>query len=71
MVAKKEVQRGSGEIIRPSQVPNVLGVCRTTAYRWIKKGLLPRPIRLGENAVGWRRSTLDAWLRERENNTQA
>jgi predicted DNA-binding transcriptional regulator AlpA len=36
-----------------------------TAYRWIKKGLLPKPVRLGPNRVGFRKGDVDAWLASR------
>ncbi len=38
---------------------------RATLWRWVRAGLLPPPIQLGPNSVGWRRSTYEAWLNSR------
>jgi predicted DNA-binding transcriptional regulator AlpA len=38
---------------------------KTTVQRWANTGDFPAPIRLGPRKVGWRRSTLDAWLADR------
>lgn len=44
----------------------ITGLGRTTAYSYIKQGILPAPIKLGPRACGWRLSTLRAWLKARE-----
>lgn len=57
--------RPEPEIYRPSDLAQRLGVHRATLYRWAAAGTLPAPIRLGANSTGWRRSDIDAWLRDR------
>lgn len=42
------------------------GVNRTTLQRWEKAGKVPPPIRISQRVVGWRRSTLEAWLESRK-----
>ncbi len=44
----------------------MLGVAKVTLWRWSRDGLLPPPVRLGPGSIGWRVSTLELWLRERE-----
>ena len=43
-----------------------LGVSRATAYRLVADKKLPPPIKVSPGASGWRKSTLDAFLDERE-----
>lgn len=35
---------------------------RPTWYKWIKQGLIPRPLKFQNNFVGWKESELDAVL---------
>lgn len=53
-------------IVRFKDVESVIGCGRTTAYSYIKQGIMPAPIKLGPRACGWRLSTLRAWLSARE-----
>lgn len=41
------------------------GLSRSTVYLMISKGKFPAPISLGDRAVGWLESEIDAWLEER------
>lgn len=43
----------------------ITGLGRTTAYAYIKRGLMPAPVKLGPRACGWRLSTLREWLASR------
>ena len=53
-------------ILRPRQVAELFGVSRTTVWRLVQRGELPRPIRISAGVVGWRRSVIETWLAERE-----
>lgn len=53
-------------ILSPKRVAEKLGCSRESLYRWIKAGILPRPIRIGHLATGWKTSTIEAWLSQRE-----
>ncbi len=53
-------------LIRFKDQEPITGIGRTTAYAYIRLGLMPAPIKLGPRACGWRLSTLTAWLNERE-----
>jgi prophage regulatory protein len=39
---------------------------RTTLWRWCRQGRFPKPLKLGPNRRGWRRSELRAWARDPE-----
>ena len=53
-------------IIRPKELREILGgVSKSTLWRWISKEQFPRPMKLGERAVGWRQSTINEWLDSR------
>ena len=52
-------------ILRRKQVEARTGLSRSTIYDRIKAGTFPAPISLGEKAVGWIESEVDAWLTAR------
>jgi predicted DNA-binding transcriptional regulator AlpA len=50
-------------VLRPRQVMALLGISRTTLWRlWSRQKLLPPPLQLGPNSVGWRESELRDFL---------
>jgi len=53
-------------IYRPKKAMEYLGVQRTALYQWVRDGLLTAPIKLGPRASGWRKSTLDNFIKQRE-----
>jgi prophage regulatory protein len=52
-------------ILRAQQVFTTTGKSRSSVYSDIGKGLFPRPVSLGERAVGWRASDIEAWISSR------
>jgi prophage regulatory protein len=46
-----------GDLVRLGIVSN-----RSTLYRWIREERFPRPVRLTEISVAWRRQDVDRWL---------
>ena len=54
------------QILRPAEVAETLGVHRSTLWRWRQRGDFPAPLRLGPNAVGFRRSAIEAWIESRQ-----
>lgn len=56
--------RGTGAILRRNQVEQEVGLKRSTIYQRMQEGTFPRPIRLGERAVGWRASDIELFLED-------
>ncbi|CAM2187933.1 prophage regulatory protein [Paraburkholderia sacchari] len=56
--------RATGAILRRSQVEQEVGLKRSTIYQRMHEGTFPRPIRLGERAVGWRASDIEDFLED-------
>lgn len=58
-------QRPLTPFVRPAELASALGVTVATLYNWIARKVLPKPKRIGPNAVGWLRSDIEAWMAER------
>lgn len=56
--------RAAGAILRRTQVEIEVGLKRSTIYQRMQEGTFPRPIRLGERAVGWRASDIERFLED-------
>lgn len=54
------------QIMRRPDVAQALGISIPTLDRWQAKGIFPRPIQLGPQAVGWRKTVVLDWLNSRE-----
>ena len=54
------------QYIRAQELAAMLAVHRTTLWRWVHDGHLPRPVKLGSNTVAWESTQIDAWLAARE-----
>ena len=55
----------AADIVRPRHLPQAVGLSEITIRRWRQRGEFPEPIRLGPQAIGWRRIDIDAWLASR------
>lgn len=53
------------KILRRPEVEATIGLGRSSIYAMMDAGTFPRPIRLGQRAVGWIESEIQAWLRDR------
>jgi len=49
-------------ILRLPTVKSRTGLSRSTIYLRISEGRFPRPISLGDRAVGWTASSIDEWI---------
>lgn len=55
------------QLITPAEAARMLGYkWRTAVWRLVRQGVLPQPIRITTAKVGWRRSTLETFIAERE-----
>lgn len=61
--ADMDVIKLDGELLRPEQVGQILGVGRTKLYSMVRQGELP-VVRIGR-LVRIPRAALDAWIAER------
>lgn len=53
------------KILRKPAVLETVGVKNSTLYDWIAKGAFPKPVPLGQRAVGWVAEEVNAWLETR------
>ncbi|MDR6383455.1 MULTISPECIES: helix-turn-helix transcriptional regulator [Paraburkholderia] len=56
--------RAAGAILRRTQVEIEVGLKRSTIYQRMQEGTFPRPVRLGERAVGWRAADIERFLED-------
>ena len=47
------------------EVLNLVGVTRSTLYRWMESGAFPKQISVGGNTVVWVESAVTAWMEDR------
>lgn len=58
-------------VLRLAEITRLLSRSASSINRDRRLGLFPSPIRIGRRAVGWRRSEIEAWLKEREGRRDA
>lgn len=54
-------------VLRLPEVKRLTGLCRSSIYEMMNKGLFPQSISLGHRAVGWMVRDVRAWLEARMN----
>ena len=58
--------RSDDRMLKVSELSEFLGIAPSTVYRWVKEENLPKPYEMGESAVRWRLSEIEAWLEDRK-----
>lgn len=53
------------QVIRLSSVIEATGLGRSSIYKYISEGKFPKPISLGDRAVGWVSTEIDQWIRDK------
>lgn len=53
------------QFIRTEEVATMLGVSRRTLERMVAAGSFIKPIKLTANTLGWEKTTLEEYLKER------
>ena len=53
------------KILRRLDVQRITGLSKATIWRLVKEGSLPRPIKLGARAVGWKSNEIADWIESR------
>lgn len=59
------------KILRRREVEARTGLSRSTIYAKMADGTFPRPLRIGQRAVGWPELEITAWLESRPRTTAA
>ncbi len=59
-------KRNMDRILRAREVLAVTGLSRSNLYGKIKAGIFPKPVSLGDRAVGWHASAVENWIEARE-----
>lgn len=49
-------------IIRLKEVMDSTGLARSTIYKHVADGVFPKPVPLGDRAVGWVESEVHEWI---------
>ncbi|XHS77118.1 helix-turn-helix transcriptional regulator [Burkholderiaceae bacterium UC74_6] len=58
-------QSASTTFLRLPSVLRITGLGRSTIYRMVADNRFPRPVRIGQRAIAWRRSDLESWGKAR------
>ena len=53
-------------IIRAEEVESMVGLSRTTLWRYERKGEFPKRVSLGASSVGWKLNQVQKWVDERQ-----
>ncbi|MDQ7049373.1 MAG: AlpA family transcriptional regulator [Enterobacterales bacterium] len=53
------------KILRLPQVSQKTGLSKSSIYAFVTVGKFPRPISLGQRAIGWQESKVDEWIEQR------
>lgn len=62
MTAANDNHQRRDRLIRMPELVERTGFSRTTIYRRVKDGTLPRPLLVGSSAIAWRESQIDEWI---------
>lgn len=58
---QQAMHNGGDRLLRLNEVCELLGTSRSTVWRWVKEGRLPRPMRLSSGSTRWSSSELARW----------
>ncbi|UPQ87068.1 helix-turn-helix transcriptional regulator [Vibrio sinaloensis] len=51
-----------GKVLRLNELTELLGVSKSTIYKWINEGHFPSGVLLGPNTRGWLKSEVLSWI---------
>jgi prophage regulatory protein len=61
----KSSERYSERYLKVNEVAAMLGVSRSTVWRWRKVGFLPAPYKIRERMIRWREKDIEEWMEDR------
>ena len=53
------------KLLRINEVTETIGLSTPSIYRLMAEGKFPRPIKIGQRAVAWRKKDLKKWIKNR------
>ena len=53
-------------LVRIDEVAVLLGIAKSTIYKYMRLGTFPIPIKLTYRTSAWRLSVINAWVKQRE-----
>ena len=53
-----------GEIMRAADVARFMKCAQSTVWKWVERGILPKPTRMGSRFSFWRKSQIERALSE-------
>ncbi|WP_226413006.1 AlpA family transcriptional regulator [Synechococcus sp. MU1642] len=59
-----EIHSKAPRFLRLPEVLNLVGVTRSTLYRWMDAGTFPKQISVGGNTVVWVESAVTDWMED-------
>lgn len=63
VVASEKEYDMAERIIRRRDVEHITGLSRSSIYAKMARGTFPKPVKLGENSVGWKESDIQDWIK--------
>jgi len=61
-ILKERVNKMLPQIYRRTDIEKQFGISRAGIYNMMAEGRFPKPVKLGERAVGWLEEDLKNWL---------
>jgi len=58
----KDLPESYFELLRRLQVQKKTGLSKSGIYSKLKNKSFPKPVKIGERAVAWRKSDIDGWI---------
>lgn len=62
---EKSSPRTDSLLLRQREVSRLLGISRSTLFRWERVGNFPSRVQIGPHSIAWRTSDIHEWLRTR------
>lgn len=54
------------ELLTTTEVTELLKIKRGSMNLWIAKGLFPKPIKMGERLIRWKKSDISEWIAKKK-----
>ena len=54
------------QFYRVNELTKILSVSRASIYNWLNKGTFPKPIKISDGVVLFRKSDIDAWIASKD-----